>query len=247
MFNIYEDTEVPHIVCENFLPTHMVNKLYDGIGEIEEEFGHPQWSSLEPGDLGGAKHQSLCIGKDVWLPIPKKLDHEGNPSALGELSPWYPSVFGDYLQNYLFHQGVRDFLMSSKNDVFRLIASQIYPDGKMHIIAYENKEYYNWHKDGTVSGGPMMFTPDGPSRMNLCTYNLILCTNEKIKGGDLLVMKDGVCKRVPLKHNTLVIHPSNIMHSVQEVKLEKTTPLRERRVSVQFWHAGTVDFSSMGQ
>ena len=40
MFNIYEDTEVPHIVCENFLPTHMVNKLYDGIGEMEEEFGH---------------------------------------------------------------------------------------------------------------------------------------------------------------------------------------------------------------
>ena len=128
------------------------------------------------------------------------------------------------LKNWFFSEGfyfyinkdnfsVYQFLLNNKNRLF----------WNIHVVSYNNKGFYNWHKDTTPK--------------NLFTFNLILQKSKKLKGGNMLFMDENKTIEVENKDNFLVIFPSFIPHAITPLCSEnnKDVSFLEQRFSIQFW------------
>ncbi|SFG66242.1 2OG-Fe(II) oxygenase [Neptunomonas qingdaonensis] len=230
MFTIKEFEDFPIILVNDFLPDNMIDNLYVVLKEYEEKFNIPNWNSK---DKSNSKKMSLCMGKDIWFPFICKEENEN-------ITHKVPSAIYDFIENYLFHQGLIEFFKYSSHDIFRVIPSQG-PDGRFHIVSYGNGDYYNWHKDTSLAEGALLYG-SSPSRNILFTFNLTLCKSNNLSGGDTLFMHNNKSLKIPFTNNSLVIFPTIINHAATKIVFKKEESWENNRFSLQFWMAGTQNF-----
>jgi len=232
MYLIEELEDVPVVKVSNLLPDWFIDELYGLLGELEGQFATPNWASGKDRPMVNKRtSMSLCSAKDMWFPA--TIASKKSPAG----QPWVPALMYELLERFIFHQGILDFLSRSSQDVFRLIPEQSH-DGRMHIVSYGDKDYYNWHRDHTMPDGAFMYGKS-PARKVLFTFNLCLCKNDQMIGGDGLYMKDNKTIAAPFEHNAMYIFPATVSHAASAIKMNSKDTWLNRRFSCQFWMAGT--------
>lgn len=237
MYMIKELEDVPVIQVTDFLPEFLIDEIFGLVEVLRDDFGSPGWSTGSDGAEINERHKkSLCAAKDIWFPM---LIETGNPKKSSEsiTTPWVPSVLYELLEKYMFHQGISEYCRHARQEVFRLIPHQ-FPDGKMHIVSYGDEEYYNWHWDHSMPGGYYMYG-ESPPRNTMFTFNLLLCRNDMMIGGDSLFMSGDKTVSLPFQHNSMVIVPATVQHAAATVKMHSEDVWLNRRISCQFWMAST--------
>lgn len=231
IYTLEEFTDVPVIRATHLLPVHVLDEFRSLINSMEPEFGSPAWASGPGGtQIDERSKRALCAGRDLWFPYMRK-------DASGNSRPFVPPLMYEILERFMLHQGVMDFCRGAENDVFRLLPNQEL-DGKMHIVSYGNGGYYNWHRDHTLPGGPYLYG-ESPPRKTMFTLSLCLCWHDSMTGGDLLFMKDNRTFKEPFLHNSMTIFPSTVAHAATRVEMSGEERWDTRRISCQFWMAGT--------
>ena len=208
------------IVCENFLPVHLIDKLYDTFETVAERFVEPQWANVADGDLSPEQTTyAHCGGKDFWYEGAEFKDEKYAP--ITNLSHWF------------FDQGFGAFIRKSPPSVFQFMGPLDRKLRNVHVVAYNNGGYYNWHVDNYV-----YVNGESNKRKNYFTFALTLMKNhDKCTGGDQLFMDEGRVLKVPLGHNILIIFPSYIHHAMNPMMTRdgKDLSFQEQRFNVQFW------------
>ena len=185
MFSIEELEDVPVVVARDFLPSSFIEHLYGLIARFQSHFGRPPWSKDPHGTaMDEGKRASLCLGEDIWFPYKDPRDDESRPLV--------PRLLYEYVEQYVFHQGLMAFLARTRCEAFRLIPEQS-PDGRIHLICYGNGGYYNWHRDLALREGPSLYGHTSP-RHNLMTFSLCLCL--ELLTGEINNTLSVVCQRL---------------------------------------------------
>ena len=200
------------IACENFLNPQNVDEIFVDFLNNRNRFNIPNWvySNNSKKNLNvDTTITSKCGGLDFW--IEWEAVKEEN-SFITLLKNWF---FSDGFYFYINKDNfsVYQFLLNNKNRLF----------WNIHVVSYNNKGFYNWHKDTTPK--------------NLFTFNLILQKSKKLKGGNMLFMDENKTIEVENKNNFLVIFPSFIPHAITPLCSEnnKDVSFLEQRFSIQFW------------
>ena len=201
------------IACENFLNPQNVDEIFVDFLNNRNRFNIPNWSysnDLKEEDINvDTTITSKCGGLDFWVEW-ETVKKEN--SFIGLLKNWF---FSDGFYFYINKDNfsVYQFLLNNKNRLF----------WNIHVVSYNNKGFYNWHKDTTPK--------------NLFTFNLILQKSKKLKGGNMLFMDENKTIEVENKNNFLVIFPSFIPHAITPLCSEnnKDVSFLEQRFSIQFW------------
>lgn len=225
MFKIYEEENATLVRITDFLPDFMIKEIYKIAIKFKDKFSFPSWAS--PTGEKVNNRSSLCSALDLWFPIKKG----------SQKKAYVPAVMYELVEKYMFHQGIIDFCSHTNQEIFRLLPNQS-PNGRIHMICYGNNDFYGWHKDYALPEGQYLYGLS-PRRNNLFTFNLNLCLDKKMSGGDLLFQKDNTTHVIPFMHNSLTIMPSTVAHAVTEVSKVENTEWINRRFSIQFWMAGT--------
>lgn len=226
MYISQEIEQVPIVVVDNFLPTNYLNSLTKDIFKLKPHFRTSKWYN---DDDSHDKHN--CNGDDVWIPF---------HSSEGEKNSDIGASIAD-LQNFLFQEGIIDFLKNCKSPYLNNYSRFDY-NYAYHVINYANGGYYNWHLDHKVIN-PMFLTgqfsdiPESLIQKSVTyTFALTLIKDEsKLQGGKQLFMKDGKIFELPSKNNQLVIIPSNVYHSLTEIISDEDLPWENRRFNLQAW------------
>ena len=201
------------IACENFLNPQNVDELFVDFLNNRNRFNIPNWSysnDLKEEDINvDTTITSKCGGLDFWVEW-ETVKKEN--SFIGLLKNWF---FSDGFYFYINKDNfsVYQFLLNNTNRLF----------WNIHVVSYNNKGFYNWHKDTTPK--------------NLFTFNLILQKSKKLKGGNMLFMDENKTIEVENKDNFLVVFPSFIPHAITPLCSEnnKDVSFLEQRFSIQFW------------
>ena len=200
------------IACKNFLNPQNVDEIFAYFLNNRNRFNIPNWvySNNSKKNLNvDTTITSKCGGLDFW--IEWEAVKEEN-SFITLLKNWFFSE-GFYFYINKDNFSVYQFLLNNKNRLF----------WNIHVVSYNNKGFYNWHKDTTPK--------------NLFTFNLILQKSKKLKGGNMLFMDENKTIEVENKNNFLVIFPSFIPHAITPLCSEnnKDVSFLEQRFSIQFW------------
>ena len=201
------------IACENFLNPQNVDEIFVDFLNNRNRFNIPNWSysnDLKEEDINvDTTITSKCGGLDFWVEW-ETVKKEN--SFIGLLKNWFFSE-GFYFYINKDNFSVYQFLLNNKNRLF----------WNIHVVSYNNKGFYNWHKDTTPK--------------NLFTFNLILQKSKKLKGGNMLFMDENKTIEVENKDNFLVVFPSFIPHAITPLCSEnnKDVSFLEQRFSIQFW------------
>ncbi len=201
------------IACENFLNPQNVDEIFVDFLNNRNRFNIPNWSysnDLKEEDINvDTTITSKCGGLDFWVEW-ETVKKEN--SFIGLLKNWF---FSDGFYFYINKDNfsVYQFLLNNTNRLF----------WNIHVVSYNNKGFYNWHKDTTPK--------------NLFTFNLILQKSKKLKGGNMLFMDENKTIEVENKDNFLVVFPSFIPHAITPLCSEnnKDVSFLEQRFSIQFW------------
>jgi hypothetical protein len=222
MYIPIEHEKIPLVTVENFLPRDYIVKLMEDFINLKPYFGIPMWTH------GHAYNSDdplspLCTGQDIWLPFEKE-NQEKN------------KYLGKYITNlnqYIFHQGILNFLTNCKHEELTAYAKFRY-HYKYHVVNYGDGAYYNWHCDRDVAG----MTWDGVevNKANAFTFALTLVKDVSlIKGGDQLFMYKNNIHKIPLANNQLSIFPSNVYHSCTEITTSPQLSWENKRFNIQAW------------
>ena len=160
----YEYASENIIICKNFLPDPMLQKIKIDLLNNRGRFGIPSWS-----DSDTNLFNSKCGGLDYWI---RHDDTTENNEAICDLGNWF------------YHQGFFQFLQNSgRTNAFHFLNKK--KQHNIHVISYNNGGYYNWHPDSEfftfnlvlnegdeLYGGDMLFMDDGriveiPNQNNL--------------------------------------------------------------------------------
>ena len=201
------------IACENFLNPQNVDEIFVDFLNNRNRFNIPNWSysnDLKEEDINvDTTITSKCGGLDFWVEW-ETVKKEN--SFIGLLKNWF---FSDGFYFYINKDNfsVYQFLLNNTNRLF----------WNIHVVSYNNKGFYNWHKYTTPK--------------NLFTFNLILQKSKKLKGGNMLFMDENKTIEVENKDNFLVVFPSFIPHAITPLCSEnnKDVSFLEQRFSIQFW------------
>tara|TARA_Y100001938_G_C8091324_1_gene435257 strand:+ start:750 stop:1382 length:633 start_codon:yes stop_codon:yes gene_type:complete len=194
------------ISCENFLPKPFVDKLYIDLLNAQSRFGVSNWATNEIDD-SKEFFSHYCGGFDFWITEPEQT------KGVEEIAK---------LKNWFFHQGLFRFAESERMSNYSVLTRKC--KHHIHVVAYNNGGYYNWHKDMTNG--------------NIFTFNLILNKGtEKLKGGDMLFMDDGERVQISNQNNLMVVFPTHVDHAITPIVSEnnKDVAFAEQRFSIQFW------------
>jgi len=218
MFIPVENQDIPLVVIDDFLPSHYLQSLFSDIKRLKPYFGKSHWTSGFQADTN-----PNCTGEDLWLPFSAKEDDKN-----GQIGEPLAGLF-----KYFLHEGVINFLSNCKhsdlNSFNRFQYNFLY-----HIINYGNGGYYNWHLDSKVEG--MSWHGFEVNKKTTYTFALTLIQDETlISGGNQLFMKDGKVVKFESKNNQLIIFPSNVYHSLSEIKTTEDLPWEMRRFNIQAW------------
>lgn len=226
MFYPKEVEDLPIIIIDNFLPKNYLEKLFNDILKLKKHFNNSKFVDNE-----SYSQKEHCNGDDIWLPFPPNQSEKN--ADVGE------SIFE--LQNYFFHEGVIDFIDNCKNSELNCYSRFPY-NFAFHIINYGDGGYYNWHLDHKVFNPLILMGKAEPSDIiplekNVTfTFALTIIKDEsKLTGGKQVFMKNGKVLEIESKNNQLVIFPSNVYHSLTEIKAEKNLPWENRRFNFQAW------------
>ena len=160
----YEYASENIIICKNFLPDPMLQKIKIDLLNNRGRFNIPSWS-----DSNVNLFNSKCGGLDYWIGHD---DTTENNEAICDLGNWF------------YHQGFFQFLQNSgRTNAFHFLNKK--KQHNIHVISYNNGGYYNWHPDSEfftfnlvlnegdeLYGGDMLFMDDGriveiPNQNNL--------------------------------------------------------------------------------
>ena len=160
----YEYVSENIIICKNFLPDPMLQKIKIDLLNNRGRFDIPNWS-----DSDTNLFNSKCGGLDYWIRHGKTLE---NNEAICDLGDWF------------YHQGFFQFIKNAgRTNAFYFLNKK--KQHNIHVISYNNGGYYNWHPDSEfftfnlvlnegneLTGGDMLFMDDGriveiPSQNNL--------------------------------------------------------------------------------
>ena len=155
----YEYASDNIIICKNFLPDTMLQKIKIDLMNNRGNFGIPNWS-----DRAINLFNSKCGGLDYWITEDEIRDGKvpANNESILELNEWF------------YHQGFTTFVNNyGRLNVFKFL-EQKKKTHKIHVISYNNGGYYNWHQDSEfytfnlilnegdeLYGGDMLFMDDG--------------------------------------------------------------------------------------
>ena len=196
------------VICENYLPEHMIDGLYTDFTKYKDKFNIPQWSNTDTGTQFNEQQSHKCNGLDFWINH-QNLD-EFKDSTIVSLDKWF------------FHQGLYYFIEQTKqNSIFSFLNRKKFK-WTIHIIRYNKGGYYNWHYD---IGEDSIFT-----------FNLVLQKSKKLQGGHQLFMDgDGDTIEVDTPHNILSVFPSYIPHAVTPIEADDEVQFDMERFSLQYW------------
>ena len=149
----YEYVSENLIICKNFLPDPMLQKIKIDLLNNRGRFNIPSWS-----DSNINLFNSKCGGLDYWIQHGETIE---NNEAICDLGNWF------------YHQGFFQFLQNSgRTNAFYFLNKK--KQHNIHVISYNNGGYYNWHPDSEfftfnlvlnegdeLSGGDMLFMDDG--------------------------------------------------------------------------------------
>ena len=220
MFIPVEHPDIPIITIDNFLPTNFCNSLLKEVTELKPYFNKSNWTSGIEDELG-----SKCHGEDMWLPFSEEEDDKNTLLQSGSIVE---------LWRYFFHEGLQNFFDHCKHPEFSLYSKFKY-NFSYHIINYPDRGYYNWHVDSTVIGQTWFgYEVNKPTTY---TFALTLIDDNEniVSGGHQLFMKSGKIVELQSKNNQLIIFPSNIYHSLCEIKADSNLPWEMRRFNIQAW------------
>lgn len=214
-----EDSDIPLIIIDDFLPKSFAQNLLTEIITLKEHFGKSHWSSGEQRGIN-----PNCTGEDLWLPFSEEEDEKNLLLEGGKLVE---------IWKYFFHQGIANFLDHSKHPQFYLYSKFNY-NFAYHIINYPNGGFYNWHVDSEVSGQTWFGFPVEKPATYTFALTLIKDDSNIIDGGRQLFMKKGKIVELQSKNNQLVIFPSDVYHSLTEITyLDESW--ESRRFNLQAW------------
>ena len=199
----YEYVSENIIICKNFLPQHMLDNINIDLLNNRNRFGVPNWG-IDNTDKS-QYFSSYCGGMDYWLTGDQLADKD-NTSIVG-------------LQHWFYHQGLQRILNNAgRLNVFHFLQKPKSHD--IHVVAYNNGGYYNWHTD-----------------TKFFTFNLILNKSDNLRGGDMLFYDDSTTIEIPNQNNLMVLFPSYINHSITPIKSkhDKDVAFAEQRFSIQYW------------
>ena len=201
------------IACDNFLNTQNVDEIFTDFLNNRNRFNISSWdysnkSKKEVIDVHKTM-TSKCGGLDFWIEWETAKNEN---SFIGLLENWFFSE-GFYFYINKDNYSVFQFLLDNTNRLFWHI----------HVVSYNNKGFYNWHKD--------------TSPKNLFTFNLVLQKSKKLKGGNMLFMDQNKIIEVENKDNFMVVFPSFVPHAITPLYSENDEDVSflEQRFSVQFW------------
>ena len=203
----YEYISENIIICENYLPEHMIQKINIDLLNNRMNFTSSKWDHY-PDNKNAVNrdefYSSNCGGFDYWI----KED---------EIIPNNEAIIG--LKDWFYHQGILKFIENQgRTNVFHFLKKM--KGHKIHVMAYNNQGYYNWHTDS-----------------EFFTFNLVLNQSDALSGGDMLFMDEGRIIEIPNKNNLMVLFPSYINHSITPLKSkdDKDVPFPQQRFSIQYW------------
>ena len=160
----YEYVSENIIICKNFLPNNMLQKIKIDLLNNRNRFDIPNWSDDKVHLLS-----SKCGGLDYWI---RNGESTENNEAICELEDWF------------YHQGFFQFIQhSGRLNAFHFLRKT--KQHNIHVISYNNGGYYNWHPDSEfftfnlvlnegdeLKGGDMLFMDENriveiPNQNNL--------------------------------------------------------------------------------
>ena len=190
------------IGCEKFLPPLVLQDIRIELSNNRSNFKISSWENQETKKNNDQFFSSHCGGFDYWI---NWGESKTNNTMIVNLHKWF------------YQQGINTFVEQNK-DVFSLLKKP--KSHNIHVVAYNNGGYYNWHKDTEIF-----------------TFNLILNQGNNLSGGDMLFMDDGKIITIPNKDNFMVVFPSYIDHAITQIKSKdgKDVPFPQQRFSIQYW------------
>jgi len=160
----YEYVSENIIICKNFLPDNMLQKIKIDLLNNRNRFNIPSWSDDKVHLLS-----SKCGGLDYWIRNGESIE---NNEAICELEDWF------------YHQGFFQFIQNAgRINAFHFLRKK--KQHAIHVISYNNGGYYNWHPDSEfftfnlvlnegdeLKGGDMLFMDENriveiPNQNNL--------------------------------------------------------------------------------
>jgi hypothetical protein len=194
------------IMAENFLPPLALQKIKIDLLNNRSRFGIPKWSNPDGTKESDEFYSKSCGALDYWIKAGETIPD--NHSHIASLDKWF------------YHQGFFHFLKEiNPNSVFNFLQKNKTHD--IHLCAYNNSGYYNWHNDN----------------LPFFTFNLILNETDNLEGGEMLIMDEGKIIEIPNLNNYMVVFPSYISHSIKIIKSKngKDVPFPQQRFSIQYW------------
>ena len=155
----YEYASENIIICKNYLPDHMLQKIHIDLMNNRTNFKASSWGhGKDYGDEHTEFFSSFCGGFEYWI---REDEVVPNNEAIMGLDQWF------------YHQGFFRYLRNAgRLNVFQLLKKK--KTHKIHVMSYNNGGYYNWHTDteyftfnlilnqgNELKGGDMMFMDDG--------------------------------------------------------------------------------------
>ena len=189
------------IICENYLPQQMLNLIKVDLLNNRTRFNLPYWT-----DSTLNYFNEKCGGLDYWI-------ENGKPAP-----PNNEAILG--LNKWFYHQGLISFINQSERiSVFKFLERKKL-EHHIHVIAYNDGGYYNWHQDSEHF-----------------TFNLILTEGNELEGGDMLFMDEGRIIEIPNQNNIMVLIPAFLRHSITPLrsKTGKDVSFPQQRFSIQYW------------
>lgn len=201
------------IACDNFLNTQNVDEIFTDFLNNRNRFNISNWDYSNKSEKKVANvHKTMtsrCGGLDFWILW---------ETAKNENS------FISLLENWFFSDGFYFYIGKDNYSVFQFLLENINRlFWNIHVVSYNNKGFYNWHKD--------------KGSKNLFTFNLVLQKSKKLKGGNMLFMDQNKIIEVENKDNFMVVFPSFIPHAITPLysKNNEDVSFLEQRFSIQFW------------
>lgn len=120
--------------------------------------------------------------------------------------------------NFLWSKHMQNVYRESRDPIFRTLNHTT--KHKIHLIKYEDEDFYDWHKDLTEG---------------LISLSYMFCKQpQSFEGGNFVLKWREEEKEVEFQNNRLVIFPCDSAHRVTPVKM-KTNNTDYGRYTVQVW------------
>lgn len=195
------------IMCDDFLPPHILQNIKSDLHRNINSFGEPEWSGINKATQKLERFSTYnknCGGYDYWINFGES--PESNKNILD-------------LESRFYHQGFFTFLESQGRDnVFKFLKKN--KTHAIHVVSYNNNGYYDWHAD-----------------TQFFTFNLIINESDELSGGDMLFMDEGRTIEISSRNNLMVVFPSYIHHAITPIRSKsgKDVPFTQQRFSIQYW------------